>query len=385
MEAERLVEAYDRNTTFCFASPTRVLTTRGPYTELTEFRGSAPGDLLTALSERGLTEAAIVGVIPFDTSRAARLLLPGRLCIGPPLSPVSLSPTPPRSARRVALESSYDERRHFCAAASTALREIEQGALDKVVLSRTLDVPTRGTTDIAAAVRRLLMQNAGSYGFAVQLRTDESAGEDAVFFGASPEVVLAKKGPRIVSHPLAGSIRRSSDPREDCERAQQLLQSEKDLREHAYVVEDIAARLQPECRRLHVPRPTLVQTPTMWHLGTRIKGELWNRQRSALELALLLHPTPAVCGAPRVAARALITDLERRPRDFYTGLVGWCDAKGDGEWALAIRCARAGARGYQLYAGAGIVAGSDPEREWQETEAKLLTLLNALDIEPISG
>ena len=382
VEAERLVEGYDRKTSFCFTSPTRVLIAKGPYTELNEFKGTASEDLLAALSERGLTEASIVGAVPFDTSQAARLLLPGRLLVGPPLSNVPPTAPASQSARRVSVKLMAQERRHFCAGVSTALREIERGALDKVVLSRTLDVEARGETDIPAVVRRLLLQNAGSYGFALQLRKHESSfGDNAVFFGASPEVVLAKRGARIVSHPLAGSVRRSPEPDEDRERARRLLLSEKDLREHAYVVADVAARLEPECRRLHVPsRPELVQTPTMWHLGTRIDGELSNSRRSSLQLALLLHPTPAVCGASRGAAQALIADLERRPRGFYTGLVGWCDAQGDGEWALAIRCARGDANGYQLYAGAGIVAGSDPIREWQETEAKLGTLLNALGI-----
>lgn len=381
-QAERLVAGYDRKTTFCFTSPTRVLFARGPYTELNQYRGGTTSELLTALSERGLSDAAIVGAVPFERELAARLLLPSRLIVGPPLTTAQHLPRAALSTRRKLSPARDEERRHFCAAVKTALHDIRSGEVAKVVLSRILDIRASGMTEVPAVVRRLLLQNAGSYGFAIQLRERAGhAGDNAVFFGASPELVLAKQGTAIASHPLAGSMARSSDPVEDRQRAQQLLESEKDSREHAYVVQDIAARLGPECRRLRVPRqPELVATPTMWHLGTRLEGELLDGRRSSLELALLIHPTPAVCGAPRQAAQALIADLERRPRGLYTGLVGWCNARGDGEWALTIRCARAHEDGYRLYAGAGIVEGSDPSQEWRETEAKLATLLDALEL-----
>jgi isochorismate synthase len=116
----------------------------------------------------------------------------------------------------------------------------------------------------------------------------------------------------------------------------------------------------------------------MWHLGTRIVGELQDDDASALELALALHPTPAVCGHPGTAAKAFIERHEGFQRNYFAGLVGWMDLHGDGEWAVTIRCAEIAANQVTLFAGAGIVAGSDPRLELAETQAKLATMWGAM-------
>jgi isochorismate synthase len=181
--------------------------------------------------------------------------------------------------------------------------------------------------------------------------------------------------------PLAGSAARSPDPAEDQRRASALLVSAKDRHEHAIVADAVAAALRPYCRHLDVPAaPSLRHTRTMWHLASHISGELADPSMSALALACALHPTPAVCGDPLPLARAAIAEIEPFDRGFFTGMVGWCDASGDGEWAVTIRCAEVADRSLRLFAGAGIVAGSDPEHELAETTAKLQTMLDALGI-----
>src|SRR5699024_542201 len=141
------------------------------------------------------------------------------------------------------------------------------------------------------------------------------------------------------------SAARSGDPAVDHDRTRRLLGSGKDRREHRYVVEAIADTLAPLCRNLHVPdEPDLQATASMWHLRTRIEGELRNSVPDAMAdnasaaLAALLHPTPAVCGTPRMAAMNLIETLETQERGFYAGTFGWCDAAGNGDWHLALRC-----------------------------------------------
>uniref|UniRef100_UPI0034DEDF51 chorismate-binding protein n=1 Tax=Streptomyces flavofungini TaxID=68200 RepID=UPI0034DEDF51 len=126
---------------------------------------------------------------------------------------------------------------------------------------------------------------------------------------------------------------------------------------------------------------TLIRTATMWHLSTTVTGTLASPDTSALELACVLHPTPAVCGTPTATARDVIRDTEPFDRGFFTGVLGWGDAGGDGEWVVTIRCAEAEERSLRLYAGAGVVAASDPAAETAETGAKFRTFLNAVGAE----
>ena len=131
------------------------------------------------------------------------------------------------------------------------------------------------------------------------------------------------------------------------------------------------------------PEPSILETPTLFHLSTLMVGELIDPRVSSLDLALKLHPTPAVCGFPTALARTMVDELEAFDRGFFTGLVGWCDHTGDGRWAVSLRCGEVRERSVSLYAGAGVVVGSKPARELAETEAKLEPMLRALGVRPL--
>jgi isochorismate synthase len=178
---------------------------------------------------------------------------------------------------------------------------------------------------------------------------------------------------------LAGSAPRSGDPVEDRANADHLGASAKDREEHAIVVDAIASVLQPLCETLTWDRePELRETPNVWHLSTRFRGHLRDPAPTALELALTLHPTPAVGGAPRDTALELLGQLEGFDRGGYAGPVGWVDAEGNGEWAIALRCALLQDERATLYAGAGIVGASDPVAEREETQRKFRAFLDGL-------
>ena len=257
------------------------------------------------------------------------------------------------------------------------------GALRKVVLARTLLAQTDQPVNPWWLASRL-GTDPGVLRFVVPLPVPQGQ-PPAWLVGATPERLMARRGARIVSEPLAGSAPRLPDAAASQHQADALLQSAKDQQEHRYVVEAIADLLTPLCSQLRVPgSPSLHATRTMWHLGTRIEGELKDASPDALAhtssaaLAALLHPTPAVGGMPRALAVQTIAELEPVPRGFYAGAVGWCDASGDGDWHVALRCARVQGCEVRLFAGAGIVADSSPASEGAETRAKFNTMLHAL-------
>jgi isochorismate synthase len=253
------------------------------------------------------------------------------------------------------------------------------GGLTKIVLSRSLLARADSAIDQPALLRRLAADPSVT-AFMVPLPARDGA--PRVLAGATPELLLSKTGGRILSHPLAGSARRQRDAAADSAAAAALARSDKDRREHAIVADFILDTLAPYCRELSAPEgTTLTSTASMWHLGTRIEGELKDAGISSAELAAALHPTPAVCGLPRARAQALIGEIEPYDRDFYAGAVGWCDAAGDGAWYVSIRCAEIAGATARLYAGAGIVPGSDPLAEADETAAKFGALMQALGIE----
>ncbi|MFE3781318.1 isochorismate synthase MenF [Amycolatopsis sp. NPDC059090] len=247
------------------------------------------------------------------------------------------------------------------------------GDLDKVVLARSAELFADGIIDPAALFAALADADPDGYVFSVDM-----GGKTLV--GASPELLVSVRDGLARANPLAGSARRVVDPVRDAQIATALLASPKDKHEHEIVVAAVADGLAPLCRDLRIPdTPELLSTVTMWHLSTPITA----RPRagvSALELALALHPTPAVCGSPRGVARQVIAETEPFDRGFYTGMVGWTDARGDGEWVVTIRCGEVEDDRLRLFAGAGIVAGSTPEAELAETDAKFRTLLAVLGI-----
>lgn len=361
-----------------FASPRRSVLTQGVFATMPtgpwHTLGERAAQLLADVQRDGAARPLLMGAVPFRHDAAPHLIVPDGAVVGhgvPAGAPRRGAPTSPR---RVGGAHARPTPQGYRDNVAQALQRIRAGGLDKVVLSRSLAVAA--AIDRPSLLRRLMARNPIGYTFAVDLPGDRT------LMGASPELLLSRQGRMVTSHPLAGSVPRAADDREDRARADALLTSAKDLREHAIVVDAVADVLRPHCRVIDVPTsPSLVATPTMWHLGTAVRGELADPSLSSLSLALALHPTPAVCGHPAVHARDFIADIEGFDRGFFAGLVGWCEADGDGEWAVTIRCAEVAADSATLYAGAGIVDGSDPELELRETTAKLRTMLNAMDLE----
>lgn len=258
-------------------------------------------------------------------------------------------------------------------------------ALEKVVLARCLLVESARPIPVDALLSRLATDDSTT-AFRVRLPQLQGAAHGRVLCGATPELLIDKTGRRVRSHPLAGSARRRADAVLDRDAAETLAQSGKDQREHALVVEAILDTLAPYCDMLDCPGGTRVtSTRSMWHLGTAIEGRLRDADMPSVLLASALHPTPAVCGVPRARAARLIDALEPVARDFYAGAVGWMDAQGDGAWYVAIRCAEISGPQARLYAGAGIVPGSDPMAETTETGAKFGALLAALGLPADAG
>lgn len=273
-----------------------------------------------------------------------------------------------------------------------ALDLIADGTLDKVVLGRCLDAVSTPAMVPAEIIDRLLTTRPGRYVFSLPLDELHDVGDleqpGAVLLGASPELLVRRDGREITCTPLAGSAPRSLDPDEDAAGAARLRDSAKDLAEHAFVVEAIVHALKAVCLEIEWPaQPELLATDTVWHLATPITARLVGEEGgpSALDLAQLLHPTPAVGGVPAAAARATIAALEGDLRDWFAGCVGWVDAAGDGEFAVTIRAAVVDDDHLRLFAGAGIVAGSVPEAEVRETGAKLATMARVTGFEPPHG
>jgi isochorismate synthase EntC len=182
---------------------------------------------------------------------------------------------------------------------------------------------------------------------------------------------------------MAGTVQRGATPEEDDALTATLRRSVKEAEEHRLLVEAVVSALAPVCvEPPSAGEPDVVRFPTVSHLATRVSGVLRAPAPSALALAGLLHPTPAVGGLPRTGALATIAALEEFSRGLYAGPVGWVDATGDGEWAVALRGAQLDGPRARLSAGAGIVAGSDPDAEWAETEAKLRPMLAAVGALP---
>ncbi|MFN2581665.1 MAG: isochorismate synthase MenF [Candidatus Dormibacteria bacterium] len=324
-------------------------------------------DALAAAAEHSV----IVGALPFDGTPVAFLQVAGPLVHVDAAAARDDIDVP---AFRVLHTAHEPDEAAYEDAVAEVLRSIDAGAAEKVVLARTLVIESDTTLDPALIASRLAAADPDCHVFAAAL-----PGGAHALVGASPEMLVRRRGDRVASDPLAGSAARSQDGSEDRDRADALLRSVKDRREHRLVAEAVAETLAPYCTALDVAaQPSLLATATLWHLHTAIRGRLHADAPDALSLAAALHPTPAVCGTPRDAALARIRELEPFDRRFYAGIVGWVDASGDGEWVIALRCAEVSGRTARLYAGAGIVAGSEPEAEDRETDVKFEAMLRAL-------
>lgn len=339
----------------------------------------APEEVADAL--RRLPERAVAtGVLPFVGEgtllvpemqvRRSDPFLTGR--IGEPAQPVLVTGLIPSAAFRDAQLRAVPEPTVYEGAVVEAARRVREGELRKVVLARSIEVEADHAVDPRRLAHRLRAVDPHAYTFIAP------AGE-GVLVGASPELLVSRHGAEVRANPLAGSAARSGDPDQDRANAATLAASIKDREEHAVVVEAVAGVLGPLCEALEWdPEPVPLETPNVWHLSTRFRGRLREPAPSALELARALHPTPAVGGAPTGAALAAIGQLEGFERGHYAGPVGWVDAAGDGEWAIALRCALLQGSRATLYAGAGIVGASDPAAELAETDRKFRAFLDAL-------
>jgi len=324
----------------------------------------------------------LVGAVPFADEAAVRLFCPTRITQSGRWSVDSNAEAvvraPGTRASNVNYGGSSLERATFVDDVRAAVDAIGRHELRKVVLARTTDIELPSAPDLPRVMRELHAKN--PHGFTYSLALPAAPGsEPTTLVGASPELLLSRRGTRVVSAPLAGSAPRSPDPREDQARARELLHSAKDRHEHKLVVQQILETLQRfACNLRFEIEPIVTATHSMWHLSTRIEGTLRDPSVSALQLALALHPTPAVCGTPTRDARAFIERTERFDRGYFTGTLGYMDASGDGDWIVTIRCAELGASRARLFAGAGIVESSVPELELAETSAKMRTILDAL-------
>ena len=249
------------------------------------------------------------------------------------------------------------------------VRLIEAGEVEKVVLARDLVAELSSPLDVRSPLARLAASYPTCWTFHVE-----------GLFGATPEMLVRRERGLLTSRILAGTIRRTGDDEHDSRLAGSLAHSSKDLEEHEYAVRSVAEALTPYCSSLTYPEaPFVLHLPNVMHLATDVAGVVED-DVSSLALAAALHPSAAVGGTPTHAALEVIARLEGMERSRYAGPVGWMDARGDGEWGLALRSAELSAdrRSVRLFAGCGIVAGSDPQAELAESQAKLVPVRDAL-------
>ena len=272
---------------------------------------------------------------------------------------------PPNGARLIEMERTvWDE------LVLGALRSIRSRELEKVVAARRSAVTLHAPIDLPAALGRMRRLEPTCTRFALER-------EGGVFLGATPERLAVLRGLRVEVDALAGSI-----PRRDEGEEAELLASDKDQREHALVVDGIRAALAGFCDQIDAPGTPQVRTlRAVHHLWTPITAAL-RAPTHVLDLVAAVHPTPAVCGLPRERARGWIATHEPTPRGWYASPVGWFDAAGEGQFAVAIRSALVKGTDAWLFAGAGIVEGSDPGLEYKETGVKQTTMLKALGVSP---
>jgi menaquinone-specific isochorismate synthase len=339
-----------------------------------------------------------IGALPFDRTRSAALRIPaatlveeaagsvvilvasekddlmqavsaweaGGLAVGPDDRPAGGPP------ERFGLSSSrsHEEFRHLV---REAVSDIRAGLFEKVVLVREVMVEADRAFHPSSLVERLRALYPSCATFSID-----------GFVGASPELLVARRGASVSAHPLAGTIGRSGDPATDARAEAEFLASAKERSEHRVVVEAIAAVLGPLCETLAVPdAPSIVELRNVSHLGSFLTGRLSPSSDAggglpgALDLVARLHPTPAVAGTPTEDALTWIAKHEELDRGPYAGPVGWVDARGDGEWFVGIRAGLFDGRQARLFAGVGVVADSDPDAELAETQLKLQALLAA--------
>lgn len=253
---------------------------------------------------------------------------------------------------------------------ATVTTRIASGELTKVVLAREITVTADRPFDAVSLLHRLRALSPSAYAYAVD-----------GFVGATPELLVSRLGDVVRAHPMAGTLPRTGDPDVDARRAGELLGSHKNRVEHQITIDMVHETLLPWCSYLDAePEPSVVAAGPVQHLATLVEGRLSRPEPSVLDLVAALHPTPAVGGWPRAAALQVQAELERTDRGRYGGPVGWVDAAGNGAFGVGIRGAQldADARTARVFAGVGVVDGSDPAAELEEARSKAQAVLSAL-------
>jgi len=343
----------------------------GEESDLGEFQ-RAITQAFSKARELGHNNPILIGAIPFDLTQETCLYVPGDYEFFDKDIFIKGNQVQAVYSNFIEKAKSVPDEITFKRGVKQAIANFEHSDIQKAVLSRVFEVETAKPIDTQKVMRNLLKQNPAGYHFKIPLN------QNTDLIGASPELLLRKEGTNIFSNPLAGSAKRLLNKDEDNANANALLHSTKDNFEHKLVIDDVRRVLSPHCESLDAPlQPELMSTSRMWHLSTQIKGQLKNEDESVLALACQLHPTPAVCGYPTRLARKLIDLVEPFERGLFTGIVGWCDAHGNGEWVVTIRCGTVSKNQVRLFAGAGIVEASNPDAEWLETQAKLATMMDA--------
>lgn len=254
------------------------------------------------------------------------------------------------------------------AAVAAATARIRAGELDKVVLAREITVTADAPISIATVLLRLSQHYAGCFLYLVD-----------GYCGATPELLVGRSGDVVRAQPMAGTKPRRGDPDADAVLAAELLASATYRQEHQVTIDAVHDTLLAFSSYVdYEPEPSVVPLANVVHLATQVEGRLSHPPASILELVGALHPTPAVCGRPRDAALAVIDELEELDRGRYAGAVGWVDADGNGDWAVAIRGAEIDGATARVIAGNGMVGDSDPPTELIETRAKLQAMLSAI-------
>jgi menaquinone-specific isochorismate synthase len=264
----------------------------------------------------------------------------------------------------------FEEDNQWKTRVSKAISRIQAGEVEKVVLAREINVMTESVIDPRKILKRLAIEYQSTWNFAIS---------DLV--GATPELLMRLTHGMITSRVLAGTISKTGDDERDLALAASLARSSKDLEEHEYAVRSVADAIAPFCKSTNVPEtPFVLHLANVMHLATDVTGALVETLNKVDSFSVLekLHPSAAVCGTPTNKANAIINEIEGFARGRYAGPVGWIDASGDGELGIALRCGQIQGSSIRLYAGCGIVAGSNPERELAESQAKFAPMKSAL-------
>ncbi len=275
------------------------------------------------------------------------------------------------AARKLELTPVRDPRA-WTNSVDVAAARLRAGEAQKVVLAREVLARGDGVVSAGAVVRGLRAAYPSCFTYLI------TGADGTAFAGASPELLIRRTGNHAYSQPMAGSVARGASDIDDERLARLLRDSKKDAVEHSVVSQFVVDELMPFARRVRADEPEVVRFTNIQHLATSVHAELNDPPANALELAAALHPTPAVGGWPRDAADELIEELEGMERGWYAGAVGWVDGRGDGEFAVALRCGLLWEDGARLYAGVGVMPDSDSSRELEETELKFKALLTAL-------